>query len=90
VIIMNDPSQGIVDAETALRREVEFMTDRFPQVPPSELESLIRRTYAELKNNAAVESHLLAVTREQVTDLLHQQGVQSHLRDVDLDAQHAA
>jgi hypothetical protein len=72
---------SITDVETALRREIELLTERFPQVPEHELSSAVRMTYERLKRDAVVDSHLVAVTREVVVNELHDQGVESHLRD---------
>jgi hypothetical protein len=72
---------SITDVETALRREIELLTERFPQVPEHELNSAVRTTYERLKRDAVVDSHLVAVTRDVVVNELHHQGVESHLRD---------
>jgi hypothetical protein len=71
---------GIVDTETALQREVEVLTQRFPLVARAELERCVRDTYEELKRDAEVEAHLLAVTRAQVTEKLRERGEEVHVR----------
>ncbi len=59
---------GLVDTETALRREVDVLTQRFPQLERDELERYVQETYAELKRDAEVEAHLFALTRARVTE----------------------
>jgi hypothetical protein len=44
------------------------------------LERCVRDTYEELKRNAEVEAHLLAVTRAQVTEKLRERGEEVHVR----------
>jgi hypothetical protein len=82
---MSEPigSGGLVDVETALRREVDILSQRFPTVDRDELDRTVRDTYAELKQHADVESHLLAVTRAQVTEKLREQGAEIHVRTED-------
>ena len=84
---MKEPigSHGLVDTETALRREVEVLTMRFPQVDRAEIDRCVRDTYEELKRGAEVEAHLLAVTRAKVTDKLQERGYQVHVRSEDVD-----
>jgi hypothetical protein len=77
---------GLVDSETALERETDVLTQRFPQVPRDELGRYVRDTYAELKRDAHIESHLLAVTRAQVTEKLRARGFEIHVRSEDRDA----
>jgi hypothetical protein len=79
---MSEPigSGGLVDVETALRREVDILEQRFPTVDRAQLERTVRATYDELKHDAEVESHLLAVTRAQVTEKLREQGAEIHVR----------
>jgi hypothetical protein len=79
---MTEPigSGGLVDVETALRREVDILEQRFPTVDRAQLERTVRATYDELKHDASVESHLLAVTRAQVTEKLREQGAEIHVR----------
>jgi hypothetical protein len=79
---MSEPigSGGLVDVETALRRETDILAQRFPTVDRADLDRTVRATYDELKSNAEVESHLLAVTRAQVTEKLREQGAEIHVR----------
>jgi hypothetical protein len=79
---MSEPigSGGLIDVETALRREVDILAQRFPTVDRADLDRTVRATYGELKNNAEVESHLLALTRAQVTEKLREQGAAIHVR----------
>jgi hypothetical protein len=80
--MMTEPigTGGIVDTETALQREVEVLAQRFPGVEHAELERCVRDTYHELKQNAEIEAHLLAVTRAQVTEKLRERGAEIHVR----------
>jgi hypothetical protein len=71
--------------ETALRREVDVLAQRFPHVERAELEQCVRETYDELKRAAVVEAHLLAVTRAQVTDKLFARGAEVHVRGEDAE-----
>src|SRR5262245_6923765 len=69
---MTEPagSGGLVDAETAIRREVEVLAQRFPDVDRAELDHEVRATYEDLKRDAEIEAHLFALTRAQVTEKL--------------------
>jgi len=71
---------GLVDTETALQREVDVLAERFPDVDRGELDRIVRGTFEKLKRDAEVESHLLAVTRAQVTDELRERGAEVHVR----------
>ncbi len=84
---MSEPigSGGLVDVETALRREVDILAQRFPTVDRADLDHTVRATYDELKHDAEVESHLLAVTRAQVTEKLREQGAEIHVRSDSAD-----
>jgi hypothetical protein len=74
---------GLVDVETALRREVDILAERFPETPRTDVDQCVRETYAELERQAHVEAHLLAVTRAQVTEKLRARGETMHLRGED-------
>ena len=74
---------GIVNVDVALRRQVDALTLRFPDVDQSELEQLVHRTYDRLKDDAAVESHLVSMTEGQVTDELRRRGEEVHVRSED-------
>jgi hypothetical protein len=76
---------GLVDAGTALRREVEILTQRFPQVDREELDRCVHETYDELKHDAEVQAHLVAVTRVQVTEKLRARGYEVHVRSEDAE-----
>jgi hypothetical protein len=71
---------GLVETETALQREVDVLAERFPRVDRGDLDRLVRGTFAQLKRGAEVESHLIAVTRAQVTEKLREQGAEIHVR----------
>jgi hypothetical protein len=77
---VNEPIEGLLDNETALRREVDVLAQRFPQLPHAELEREVRKAYAELESDATVRAHLLALTRSKVTEDLRQRGEQIHVR----------
>jgi hypothetical protein len=66
------------DIETALRREVDIVAERFPEAPATEVEQLVRETYQALLNQAEVEAHVLSLTRSKVVDELMQRGYQLH------------
>jgi hypothetical protein len=82
---MNEPIEGLVDSETAIRREIDVLAQRFPKVPRAELEQEVRRAYAELESGAHVRAHLLAVTRAKVTENLRQRGEEIHVRGEDVE-----
>jgi hypothetical protein len=71
---------GLVDTETALQREVDVLSQRFPQLEREELERYVQDTYAELEQDAQVRAHLVAVTRARVTEKLRERGVTIHVR----------
>jgi hypothetical protein len=62
------------NTETAIRREVEIIAERFPQTDTAVVEAAVREVYAELSAKADVETHLLALTRHRVYDRLEEQG----------------
>jgi hypothetical protein len=76
----DEPIEGLLDTETALRREIDVLAERFPGLPRPELEREVRRTYAELEQDATVHAHVLAVTRAKVTEDLRRRGEQIHVR----------
>ncbi|MEV0718079.1 three-helix bundle dimerization domain-containing protein [Asanoa sp. NPDC050611] len=84
---MTEPAgtDGIVDPETALRREVDTLAVRFPDVDRAEIEERVRATHERLKEEATVDSHLLAMTEGQVTDELRGRGETVHVRGHDVD-----
>jgi hypothetical protein len=53
---------GLVETETALQREVDVLAERFPKVDRGDVDRLVRDTFAQLKPDAEVVSHLIAVT----------------------------
>ena len=75
---------GVVDPETALRREVETLAQRFPDVDRAELEERVRSTYQRLKSEATVDSHLVAMTEGLVTEELRQRGESIRVRGEDV------
>lgn len=84
---MTDPAAtgGVVDPETALRREVEALAQRFPDVDRAELDERVHATYDRLKHDATVDSHLVAMTEKQVTEDLRQRGETIHMRGDNTD-----
>ncbi|WP_213012426.1 three-helix bundle dimerization domain-containing protein [Paractinoplanes toevensis] len=82
---MTEPANagGLVDPETALRRQAETLGQRFPDVDQSELEERVHGTYERLKDEAAVDSHLVAMTEKQVTEDLRRSGETVHVRSDD-------
>jgi hypothetical protein len=71
------------DIETALRREIEIIAERYPDADRVEVERLVRDTYATLLRDAEVQTHVLSLTRAQVVDELHEQGYQLHVPDAE-------
>jgi hypothetical protein len=82
---VNEPIEGLLDSETALRREVDVLAQRFPRLSREELDREVRKTYAELESDATVHAHLLAVTRSKVTEDLRQRGEEIHVRSEDAE-----
>jgi hypothetical protein len=74
---MTEPKSagGVEDPQTALRHQVDTLAQRFPEVPRTEVEKRVRRTYAELQRQARVKEHLISLTSAHVTEEL------IHLRD---------
>ena len=68
-----------MNPETALQREVEVLTQRFPDVDRAELDRYVRDTYTELEHDAEVRAHLVAVTRAMVTEKLRARGEKIHV-----------
>jgi hypothetical protein len=83
--VMTEPAAtgGVVDPETALRPETDTLAQRFPDVDRAELDDLVHTTYERLKNNATVDSHLVAMTEGQVTEELRERGETVHVRGED-------
>lgn len=71
---------SIDNPEVALRREVEALAQRFPDVDRAELEQRVRSTYAHLKEEATVDEHLVSMTEGQVTEQLRERGETVHVR----------
>src|SRR5687768_11070083 len=67
------------DIDTALRREVEIIAERYPDADRSEVERLVHDTYETLLRDAKVETHVLALTRSQVIDELRERGHRLHV-----------
>jgi hypothetical protein len=82
---MSEPAgtNGLLDTRTALEREVDVLAQRFPQVDQAELERCVLDTYAELERDAEIRSHLVALTRAQVSEKLRQRGLKVHVRGED-------
>ncbi|MEV4351027.1 hypothetical protein AB0J83_41755 [Actinoplanes sp. NPDC049596] len=74
---------GLGNADIALRRLVESLTQRFPDVDPAQLERRVHATYGSLREEATAESHLIALTEGKVTDDLREQGATVHVRSED-------
>ena len=74
---------GIDDPEVALQRLVDSLTQRFPDVERTDIEHRVRATYGAFKEQATVESHLVAMTEGRVTDDLRQSGETVHVRGDD-------
>ena len=79
---MTEPATtgGLVDPEIALQRQIETLTQRFPDVDRSELADRVHATYERLQQEATVDSHLVAMTEKQVTEDLRRSGETVHVR----------
>ena len=75
---------GIDNPDIALRREVEALAQRFPDVDRAELERRVRATYDELKDDAVVDDHLVSMTEGKVTQQLRESGETVHVRGEDV------
>jgi hypothetical protein len=73
---------GLVEPEIALQRQIETLAQRFPDVGRAER---VHATYERLKQDATVESHLVAMTEKQVTEDLRRNGETVHVRSDDTD-----
>ena len=62
------------DVETALRHEVDVIAQRFPDTDRSVVEETVHEVFAELRADAEVETHVLALTRPRVYDRLEERG----------------
>lgn len=83
---MTEPAAGGgVDPEIALRREVDTLAQRFPDVDRAELEERVRSTYQQLEEEATVHSHLVALTEKEVTDELRDRGEKIRVPGEDAD-----
>ncbi|WP_360419330.1 three-helix bundle dimerization domain-containing protein [Actinoplanes sp. NPDC026619] len=82
---MTEPAAtgGLVDPEIALQRQAEALGQRFPDVDRAELDDRVHDTYARLKEEASIDSHLVAVTEKQVTEDLRRSGETVHVRSDD-------
>jgi hypothetical protein len=62
------------NTDTAIRHEVETIAQRFPDTDVAVVEAAVREVFGELRADAEVETHLLALTRHRVYDRLQAQG----------------
>jgi len=62
------------DLELGLRREVEVVRERFPDSDPAVVDRTVREVFAELRSDANVEAHLLALTRNEAITRLEATG----------------
>ncbi|GAA0920250.1 hypothetical protein [Virgisporangium aurantiacum] len=62
------------DLELGIRREVEVVAERFPNTDPAVVDRVVRETLADLRGDATVEAHLLAVTRNEAIHRLEAHG----------------
>ena len=78
---MTEPAGGgLVDPEIALQRQVETLSQRFPDVDRGELAERVHATYDRLRDEADIDSHLVAMTEKQVTEQLRERGESVHVR----------
>ena len=73
---MDEPSgaEGLVDVETALQREIDTLTQRFPDLDRAKIDAEVHETYSELESHATIHSHLVTVTAHHVGDVLRERG----------------
>ncbi len=83
---MTEPvgKDGLVDPEVALNREVETLSQRFPQADREELDERVHATYDELKEQTTANAHLVALTEGRVTEQLRERGETVHVRGEDV------
>ncbi|NLU79668.1 hypothetical protein HCA58_15000 [Micromonospora sp. HNM0581] len=62
------------DPERAIKREIEVIAERFPRTDVSVVAAAVRETVAELRAEAQVETHVMALARHRVYDRLCAQG----------------
>ncbi|WP_433534588.1 three-helix bundle dimerization domain-containing protein [Micromonospora sp. CA-249363] len=79
---MTEPaaSDGLVDPEIALERQVETLKQRFPDADEGEISTLVHETHQRLKDGASIDSHLVALTEKQVTEELRAGDGTVHIR----------
>lgn len=82
---MTEPAAtgGLVDPEVALQRQVETLKQRFPDVDGAEVTRRVHTAYERLKDEATVDSHLVALTEKRVTEDLRSSGGTVHVRSDD-------
>ena len=83
--ILNWTDRDDARVETALRREVEVLAQRFPDMDRGELQRCVYDTYVELERGAEVRAHLVALTRAQVSEELRLRGERVHVRTEEAD-----
>lgn len=83
---MTEPlaGHGLDKPEIALPRLVESLSQRFPDTDRTQIEQRVRSTYDELVTQANVESHLVSMTENRVTDDLRAVGERVHVRGEDV------
>ena len=58
--------------ERSLDRVIETLVARFPRIDADAVTQCVYATYASLKRDATIESHLTALTRRRATETLTQ------------------
>jgi hypothetical protein len=66
-----DPG-GLQNVDSALKREVDRLARRFPDVDLNEIDQHVRQAYADLSSRATIRSHLVTLTAARVGNLLRQ------------------
>jgi hypothetical protein len=66
--------QGLVDNDTALQREADLISERFPDLPAEEVERRLHEGYDELAEHATIQSHLVTVAGASLTNELLAEG----------------
>jgi hypothetical protein len=71
-------TDGLVDAETALAREADLISERFPDEKPDDVQRRLHERFDELSEHATIRSHLVTVASSAVIGDLMAEGREFH------------
>jgi hypothetical protein len=73
---MTDPvnAGGLVNNETALERETELISERFPELSRDEIDQRLHANFDQLDETATIKSHLVTVAGSELTNELLAEG----------------